>query len=173
MKQKLIQLAICPGKDDGSASCYECICRGKSECAKALKAEVMDALKSKVTVTTTATEPFNLERHVAELLHELGIPAHIKGYYYLREAIVLTVNNMSLINEITSSLYPSVARKFDTKSSRVERAIRHAVEVAFDRGDIDTLQRYFGNTISLHKGKPTNSEFIALVADRLHMEVLK
>ena len=97
------------------------------------------------------------------------MPAHIKGYQYLREAIRLTVEDMEVINAVTKVLYPAVAKKFNTTASRVERAIRHAIEVAWDRGDLETLQKYFGYTVSNAKGKPTNSEFIAMIADRISL----
>lgn len=98
-----------------------------------------------------------------------GVPAHIKGYQYLREAIILTINDMDIINAVTKVLYPEVAKKFGTTPSRVERAIRHAIEVAWDRGDIEVLQKFFGYTVSNIKGKPTNSEFIAMIADCLSL----
>ena len=109
----------------------------------------------------------NIEALVTSIIHEIGVPAHIKGYQYLREAIMIAVNDMDVINAITKVLYPQVARTFSTTPSRVERAIRHAIEVAWDRGDLETLQRFFGYTVSNTKGKPTNSEFIALIADKL------
>ena len=112
----------------------------------------------------------NLEANVTAIIHEIGVPAHIKGYQYLREAIIMTVEDMDVINAVTKVLYPEVARKFGTTASRVERAIRHAIEVAWDRGDLDTLQKYFGFTVSNSKGKPTNSEFIAMIADRLVLQ---
>ena len=111
----------------------------------------------------------SLEAVVTDIIHEIGVPAHIKGYQYLREAIILTVENMDIINSVTKVLYPEVAHKFSTTPSRVERAIRHAIEVAWDRGDIETLQRFFGYTVSNIKGKPTNSEFIAMIADYLSL----
>ena len=111
----------------------------------------------------------SLEAVVTEVIHEIGVPAHIKGYQYLREAIILTVNDMEIINAVTKVLYPEVAKKFNTTPSRVERAIRHAIEVAWDRGDLETLQRFFGYTVSNIKGKPTNSEFIAMIADSLSL----
>ena len=114
------------------------------------------------------TEP-SLESVVTEIIHEIGVPAHIKGYQYLREAIILTINDMDAINAVTKVLYPEVARKFATTPSRVERAIRHAIEVAWDRGDVETLQKFFGYTVSGIKGKPTNSEFIAMIADHLSL----
>ena len=113
----------------------------------------------------------NVEALVTSIIHEIGVPAHIKGYQYLREAILLAVNDMDVINAITKVLYPQVAKTFSTTPSRVERAIRHAIEVAWDRGDLDTLQRFFGYTVSNTKGKPTNSEFIALIADRLQLQL--
>ena len=112
----------------------------------------------------------NLEAVVTDIIHEIGVPAHIKGYQYLREAIILTINDMDMINAVTKALYPQVAKKFSTTPSRVERAIRHAIEVAWDRGDVETLQRFFGYTVSDLKGKPTNSEFIAMIADHLSLK---
>ena len=112
----------------------------------------------------------NLEANVTAIIHEIGVPAHIKGYQYLREAIMMAVEDMDVINAVTKVLYPRVAEQFGTTASRVERAIRHAIEVAWDRGDLDTLQKYFGFTVSNSKGKPTNSEFIAMIADRLVLQ---
>lgn len=111
-----------------------------------------------------------LERKVTAIIHDIGVPAHIKGYQYLREAIALVVNDMDTINAVTKVLYPAVAKRFGTTASRVERAIRHAIEVAWDRGDLEILQKYFGYTVSNAKGKPTNSEFIAMIADRISLE---
>ena len=113
----------------------------------------------------------SIETLVTNIIHEIGVPAHIKGYQYLREAIIIAVNDMDVINAITKVLYPQVAKNFGTTPSRVERAIRHAIEVAWDRGDLDTLQRFFGYTVSNTKGKPTNSEFIALIADKLQLQL--
>ena len=112
-----------------------------------------------------------IESMVTGIIHEIGVPAHIKGYQYLREAIIIAVNDMDVINAITKVLYPQVAKTFQTTPSRVERAIRHAIEVAWDRGDLDTLQRFFGYTVNSTKGKPTNSEFIALIADKLQLQL--
>lgn len=114
------------------------------------------------------SEP-SLEALVTDIIHEIGVPAHIKGYQYLREAIILTINDMDIINAVTKVLYPTVAKKYNTTPSRVERAIRHAIEVAWDRGDIEVLQKFFGYTVSNIKGKPTNSEFIAMIADCLSL----
>ena len=112
-----------------------------------------------------------LEGQVTAIIHEIGVPAHIKGYQYLREAIMIAVEDMDVISAVTKVLYPEVARRFDTTASRVERAIRHAIEVAWDRGDLETLQKYFGYTVNSAKGKPTNSEFIAMIADRLSLQM--
>ena len=111
----------------------------------------------------------DLEAVVTDIIHEIGVPAHIKGYQYLREAIILTIHDMDMINAVTKVLYPEVAKRFGTTPSRVERAIRHAIEVAWDRGDVETLQKFFGYTVSGIKGKPTNSEFIAMIADHLSL----
>jgi len=113
----------------------------------------------------------SIETMVTNIIHEIGVPAHIKGYQYLREAIIIAIEDMDVINAITKVLYPQVAKTFQTTPSRVERAIRHAIEVAWDRGDLDTLQRFFGYTVSNTKGKPTNSEFIALIADKLQLQL--
>ena len=113
----------------------------------------------------------SLKNLVTSVIHEIGVPAHIKGYQYLREAIMIAVDDMDVINAVTKVLYPEVAKRFSTTPSRVERAIRHAIEVAWDRGDLETLQKYFGYTVSNSKGKPTNSEFIAMIADRLVLEM--
>lgn len=112
----------------------------------------------------------NLEERVTDLLHEMGIPAHIKGYHYLRDAIMMAVDDMDVLNAITKILYPTVAKKYQTTSSRVERAIRHAIEVAWSRGKLDTIEDLFGYTVSNGKGKPTNSEFIALISDTIQLE---
>lgn len=112
----------------------------------------------------------NLETDVTDIIHEIGVPAHIKGYQYLRDAIILSVNDMEMLNSITKILYPTIAKKYQTTSSRVERAIRHAIEVAWSRGKMDTIDALFGYTVSTGKGKPTNSEFIALIADKIRLE---
>lgn len=117
------------------------------------------------------SEGKNMEIKITEILHQIGVPAHIKGYQYLRSSIMMSVENPDIINAVTKQLYPSVAKKFDTTSSRVERAIRHAIEVAWDRGDVDILNSYFGYTIHNSRGKPTNSEFIAMISDKLRLEL--
>ena len=113
----------------------------------------------------------NLEALVTNMIHEIGVPAHIKGYQYLREAIMMVVNDIDIINQITKQLYPEIAQKYHTTPSRVERAIRHAIEVAWDRGDVDVLNSYFGYTIHNDRGKPTNSEFIAMISDKLRLQI--
>ncbi len=131
------------------------------------------AADSKVTLPAAVKNgrEQRIEAMVTEVIHEIGVPAHIKGYQYIREAIIQTVLDMDLINAVTKALYPMVAKRYNTTSSRVERAIRHAIEVAWDRGDIEVLQKYFGYTVSGVKGKPTNSEFIALISDRLQLKL--
>lgn len=118
----------------------------------------------------TASDESDMECVVTEIIHQIGIPAHIKGYHYLRTAIMLSVEDPDMINCITKLLYPTVARMYETTPSRVERAIRHAIEIAWDRGDVDTLNSYFGYTIHTSRGKPTNSEFVALIADKLRLK---
>ncbi len=113
----------------------------------------------------------NLEVTVSEIMHQIGVPAHIKGYQYLREAIILSINDSEMMNSVTKLLYPTVAKTFKTTPSRVERAIRHAIEVAWDRGDVDVLSSYFGYTIQNTRGKPTNSEFIAMISDKLRLRM--
>jgi len=139
---------------------------------------LIDKIKSFSTHSKTVSidrgrqiKNINLETMVTNIIHEIGVPAHIKGYLYLREAIMLAVKDMDVINAVTKVLYPTIAKTFNTTASRVERAIRHAIEVAWDRGDIDILQKFFGYTVSNTKGKPTNSEFIAMIADRLQLQL--
>ena len=136
-------------------------------------AAVVERARQLTTAAHTAPESdlsSGLESAVTGIIHEIGVPAHIKGYQYLREAIMIAVKDMDVINAVTKVLYPEVAKRFNTTASRVERAIRHAIEVAWDRGDLETLQKFFGYTVSNAKGKPTNSEFIAMIADRLVLE---
>ncbi len=114
-------------------------------------------------------DSFSIEVKVTEILHQIGVPAHIKGYHYLRDSIIMSVEKPEIINAVTKQLYPSVAKKYSTTSSRVERAIRHAIEVAWDRGDVEVLNSYFGYTIQGSRGKPTNSEFIAMISDKLRL----
>lgn len=114
--------------------------------------------------------PIDLETEITNIIHEIGVPAHIKGYMYLREAITMVVKDMELLSAVTKELYPSIAKKYNTTASRVERAIRHAIEVAWGRGQVDAINRLFGYTIHNEKGKPTNSEFIAIIADKLRLK---
>lgn len=111
-----------------------------------------------------------METDVTKVIHEIGVPAHIKGYHYLRDAIMMSVNDIEMLNSITKILYPTIAKKHQTTPSRVERAIRHAIEVAWSRGKMDTIDALFGYTINNGKGKPTNSEFIALISDKIRLE---
>ncbi|MCD7838646.1 MAG: sporulation transcription factor Spo0A, partial [Clostridiales bacterium] len=131
---------------------------------------VVERLRQLRSAKPSRPQSQSLETLVTSIIHEIGVPAHIKGYQYLREAILITIDNMDVINAVTKVLYPEVAKRYGTTASRVERAIRHAIEVAWDRGDIETLQKYFGYTVSNAKGKPTNSEFIAMIADRLQLQ---
>lgn len=127
-------------------------------------------VRNTLTVRESRNEPFDLEREITNIIHEIGVPAHIKGYMYLREAINMVVNDIELLSAVTKELYPSIAKKYNTTASRVERAIRHAIEVAWSRGQVDNINRLFGYTIHNDKGKPTNSEFIAMVADKLRLQ---
>ncbi|MBW8348061.1 sporulation transcription factor Spo0A [Bacillus sp. IITD106] len=130
-------------------------------------------IKRKTTTVTkgqSETKPRNLEASITSVIHEIGVPAHIKGYLYLREAISMVYNDIELLGSITKVLYPDIAKKFNTTASRVERAIRHAIEVAWSRGNVDSISSLFGYTVSMSKAKPTNSEFIAMVADKLRLE---
>ena len=129
------------------------------------------AEKIRLSLDPMDTHEHEIEVLVTEVIHQIGVPAHIKGYHYLREAIILSIENTEMINSVTKLLYPTVAKKFNTTSSRVERAIRHGIEVAWDRGDIDVLNSYFGFTVHTGRGKPTNSEFIAMIADRLRLQL--
>ena len=126
---------------------------------------------SPIVVRDNVVSDSELEIMVTDIIHQIGVPAHIKGYHYLREAIIMSIKNSELINSVTKTLYPGVAKKHSTTSSRVERAIRHAIEVAWDRGDIDVLNSYFGYTIQNERGKPTNSEFIAMISDKLRLKL--
>ena len=127
--------------------------------------------KSPLVVNNNVITDPKLEMMITEIIHQIGVPAHIKGYHYLREAIILSVKNSEIVNSVTKLLYPTVAKTYSTTASRVERAIRHAIEVAWDRGDIDVLNSYFGYTIQNDRGKPTNSEFIAMISDKLRLKL--
>lgn len=134
------------------------------------KQEVTPTISIKVDNKKVEKTEEDLETDVTEIIHEVGVPAHIKGYQYLRDAIVMSVKDMDMLNSITKVLYPTIAKKYQTTPSRVERAIRHAIEVAWSRGRMDTLDDMFGYTINRGKGKPTNSEFIALITDRIRLD---
>ncbi len=127
--------------------------------------------KTPLVLNNSTVGDNELEIMVTEIMHEIGVPAHIKGYHYLRESIILSVKNSEIINSVTKLLYPTIAKSYSTTASRVERAIRHAIEVAWDRGDIDVLNSYFGYTIQNQRGKPTNSEFIAMISDKLRLKL--
>lgn len=133
------------------------------------KKEMPRSYEQKTETTMVSAIKRDLEKDVTDMIHEIGVPAHIKGYQYLREAIMMSVNDIEMLNSITKLLYPSIAKRFDTTPSRVERAIRHAIEVAWSRGKMETLDALFGYTINTGKGKPTNSEFIALIADKIRL----
>lgn len=127
--------------------------------------------KAPIILNSTSVGDNELEIMVTDIMHQIGVPAHIKGYHYLRESIILAVKNSEIINSVTKLLYPTIAKSHATTASRVERAIRHAIEVAWDRGDIDVLNSYFGYTIQNQRGKPTNSEFIAMISDKLRLKL--
>lgn len=131
----------------------------------------MSMFKTAKLTQKNANGDFDLEMGVTAIIQKIGVPAHIKGYQYMRDAIIMVINDMDTINSVTKILYPTVAKKYNTTSSRVERAIRHAIEVAWDRGDPDVLDEMFGYTILSSKGKPTNSEFIAMISDKLRLEI--
>ena len=124
-----------------------------------------------IICNNTAIMDTDLELMVTEIIHQIGVPAHIKGYCYLRESIILAIKDSEIINSVTKTLYPTVAKRHSTTSSRVERAIRHAIEVAWDRGDVNVLNSYFGYTVHNARGKPTNSEFIAMISDKLRLRL--
>ncbi|MCL2457046.1 MAG: sporulation transcription factor Spo0A [Defluviitaleaceae bacterium] len=136
-----------------------------------LKEQLKSPIQKGVGARSRQNKEVNLETKITGILHEIGVPAHIRGYHYMREAIMMAVNDLDILNYITKELYPTIARKCNTTPSRVERAIRHAIEVAWSRGKVEIIDSLFGYTISNHKGKPTNSEFIALIADRLRLEL--
>lgn len=127
--------------------------------------------KAPLVVKDSVVTDTQLEVMITDIIHQIGVPAHIKGYHYLREAIILSIKNSEIINSVTKLLYPTVAKTYGTTASRVERAIRHAIEVAWDRGDLDVLNSYFGYTIQNERGKPTNSEFIAMISDKLRLKL--
>ena len=153
------------GLDSGADYYLTKPCRASTVCERIRQVTSAAGLDPELEDRST-----ELETQITAIIHDVGVPAHIKGYQYLREAILLAVEDIDVINAVTKVLYPEVAKRFGTTASRVERAIRHAIEVAWDRGDLETLQKYFGYTVSNAKGKPTNSEFIAMIADRLQLQ---
>lgn len=179
MMSTVLRMVCCPGKYDAQtpeAVCVHCPCAGDDRCREKLKAASLKYLQryesSHQGHEVLATPQTNtLHGRITQVLHALGMPAHLKGYSQARFALELVVNSPDVLHAVTKELYPKVAKAFNTTPSRVERAIRHAIEVTWDRGDIDTLQYYFGSTVSPTRGKPTNSEFLALIADRLREEV--
>lgn len=152
----------------GADYCIMKPCEFSSVAAKMQKAFTKKLCARKPAAAVETIVP-DMETQVTDVIHQIGVPAHIKGYQYLRTAIMMTIENTDLINSITKELYPSVAKTYGTTSSRVERAIRHAIEVAWDRGDVDVINSYFGYTVQSTRGKPTNSEFIALISDKLRL----
>lgn len=147
-----------------------CLCKPFDADTLAAHASSLLAKRNKKGDAKILPSTPDMETQITQIIHEIGVPAHIKGYQYLRSAILLTVDDGEIINSVTKILYPTVAKKYGTTTSRVERAIRHAIEVAWDRGDVDTLNSYFGYTIQNSRGKPTNSEFIAMIADNLRLK---
>lgn len=147
------------------------VCLMKPFDIKSLYEHIDTIYRQRMESTTSAKAAGeDIETQVTKIIHQIGVPAHIKGYQYLRTAILMTISDNEIINSVTKILYPSVAKKYSTTTSRVERAIRHAIEVAWDRGDVDTLNSYFGYTIQNNRGKPTNSEFIAMIADNMRLK---
>lgn len=175
MTNLLVQLALCPGDYQESCDvCKRCPSRALRDCKCDLKKRTNNLYRAELN-RVEVVSPFNLNARITQVLKELGVPAHLKGYEYLKHALAMTCAEREYLEEITHRLYPDIAKQCNTTTSRVERAIRHAIETAWNRGDIDTLQSWFGCTISITKGKPTNSEFIARVSDsiRLEMDELK
>jgi len=136
-----------------------------------LKEQIQNPIQKGAELRNEKNRQYSLETKITGILHEIGVPAHIRGYHYMREAIMMAVDDMEILNYITKELYPTIAKKCNTTPSRVERAIRHAIEVAWSRGKVEVIDSMFGYTINNNKGKPTNSEFIALIADRMRLEL--
>lgn len=160
--QKTIEAAVRLGAD------YYLL---KPQSCEAVAETIRELTKQEAAASGLSKEKVNLEALVTEVIHELGVPAHIKGYQYIRTAIMMVVENMDMLNYITKQLYPDIAHAYRTTASRVERAIRHSIEVAWTRGKPETMNEIFGYTIHTGKGKPTNSEFIAMVADRIRLQL--
>lgn len=165
----LVHLAVCPGDYHLTCEiCQDCPARSKNSCKQSLKEQAMQLYRDEYSDFKST---YNVESRIVEVLKDLGVPTHLRGYDYLRSAITMCVKDKTIQGSITGRLYPELAKRYDATPSRVERAIRHAIEVAWDRCDLDVLKQFFGNTISPTKFKTTNSEFISCVANRLRMEV--
>ncbi len=150
-----------------------CLMKPVDHTSLVLHAEALAERRKNPPTEATGSEPSvpaDIETQITKIIHQIGVPAHIKGYQYLRCAILMVIKDNDVINSVTKILYPSVAKRYGTTTSRVERAVRHAIEVAWDRGDVDTLNSFFGYTIQNNRGKPTNSEFIAMIADHLRLK---
>ncbi len=170
MKQdKEFQIMITVSSSDKSAGPGEREMEIRWNSESPLQAAALPAGTTRAIQESDRAPVHDLETDVTDMIHEIGVPAHIKGYQYLREAIMMSVQDMEMLNSITKQLYPTIAKKYQTTPSRVERAIRHAIEVAWSRGRMETLDALFGYTINTGKGKPTNSEFIALITDKLRL----
>lgn len=168
----LVHLALCPGDYQESCEvCKSCSSRDQAHCKRDLKKRIMKLYHEETSSDVAENHSMDLTFRITQILREIGVPAHIKGYEYLRHAIRLAVCDHVYLDCITCQLYPAVAKEFNTTPSRVERAIRHTIEIAWDRGDLDVLQKWFGFTVSNTKGKPTNSEFIACMSDTLRLEM--
>lgn len=171
LMKHVVHLALCPGDFQESCdACKRCPSRGLRNCKRDLKKRTNNLYLAELNKVEDV-KPFNLKVRITQVLRDIGVPAHIKGYEYLRYALELTCTEREYLEDVTKRMYPDIAKHFNTTASRVERAIRHAVEVAWDRGDLDTLQSWFGWTVSNTKGKPTNSEFIARVSDSIRLEM--
>ena len=168
MTNMLVHVTMCPGDYHLTCEiCHDCPARSEKNCKQNLKEQVMKIYRVE---SVDHERTYNLECCIVEVLKDLGVPSSLSGHDYLLCAIDMCVKDRTILKHITEGLYPEIAKRYDTTPSRVERAIRHAIEVAWDRGDIDVLKQYFGNTISSSKCKPTNSEFVACVANCLRME---
>lgn len=172
LKRVSIQVAMCPGTCGSDEACKVCQYTHEQNCTDLLKRDMLRLIQvpQEPEARTNQTQ-LDLKTRVTQIMHELGIPASIMGYRYTWHAIMLVVQDPSIINSMTKRLYPEVAKHFGSTGSRVERSIRHAIEIAWERGDVDVLQKWFGWTISNKKGKPTNTEFLGLVADAIMLEV--
>lgn len=171
LMKHVVHLALCPGDFQESCdSCKRCPSRGLRNCKRDLKKRTNNLYLAELNKVEDV-KPFNLKVRTTQVLRDIGVPAHIKGYEYLRYALELACTEREYLEYVTTRMYPEIAKHFNTTASRVERAIRHAIELAWDRGDLDTLQSWFGWTVSINKGKPTNSEFIARVSDSIRLEM--